>query len=358
MDDSVAVFVSPAGSDTGGAGTKSNPVASITRAQEKGPLKPRIYVCVGAPYKEHVKLQRAQSIYGGFDCGTWQAATGTETTRVEPDDPGYALEIPGIPNDVTVGGDAFTIADIAFTAKDAANDGASSIAGSIRQSKGVRLRRVTLTAGNGKDAKLTGAREPYADRGDNGINGQDGGAAVTNDCPVPLESSTGGAGGQGSATQKADGGAGQPILPPHPNAGANGVGGDSNQDSCLGPAHPGANGEGGEPGTGAPVPGHVTANGWTPEVGAVGGNGKTAQGGGGGAGYTQPGGGGGSGGCGGMGGLGGASGGSSIALLVFDTPIALTGCTLKRRGWEGRWQRGRGPSRPTWVQHSGNWLRK
>ncbi|WP_394849738.1 hypothetical protein LZC95_20075 [Pendulispora brunnea] len=350
VDDSVGVFVSPNGSENG-AGTKASPLKSINKAQEKGPLKPRIYVCVGAPYKEHVKLQRAQSIYGGFDCGTWQAATGTETTRVEPDDPGYALEIPGVPNDATVGGDAFTIADIAFTSKDAVNAGESSIAGWITQSKGLTLKRVSLTAGKGKDGvpstepTIDPYNPPTAPKGVDSDGGAPGGEQV-NDCSGlegPNNRSVGAGGGEKGAPTDArggDGGTGQRQMDTgsSPNDAYNGVGGQGVTPSgfCGGAgdtgAHLGAYGAGGTKSEVSPPLGTVTATGYRPPNGQKGGDGLTGQGGGGGAGKNGssggPGGGGGAGGCGGRGGGGGQAGGSSIALLTFRSKVNVVDSTL------------------------------
>ena len=326
---SAAVFVAPGGSDTTGDGSQTNPVATIGKGISKlGLTKALIFVCQNADgYQEQVSIAAPVNIYGGFSCPSFVWTAGTNATNVVSPKAGggvtgAALTISGVASPIT-------IKNLSFKSQDATAAGDSSIAGWISESSGgVTLKGVTFSAGAG----AVGAPPPPAAaytgekaKAPNGIDSIDGGGAVPNPCVAPLDPSTGGAGGQptdagGGNFFAADGGTGEPsTLRPDPT-GFDGHGGDAHPpQTCGKPPNPGAYGPGGDPGVGAATPGHLAATGWTPAVGAPGGNGHTAQGGGGGAGYNAPGGGGGAGSCGGFGGAGGNAGGSSIALLVFNT---------------------------------------
>ncbi|WP_394829683.1 hypothetical protein [Pendulispora albinea] len=318
IHDEIGVFVSPFGVNTN-LGTQASPVASIAVALEKvGTVKKRIYICDGT-YSGPVTISaRSVSLYGGFQCagGSWKIADGASVIIESPD------ATPALLVDHTA--NPITIADLTFKSKAATAPGGSSIAGRVTESKDVAFKRVTFAAEAGAEGVAGEPQGKYDQPAPNGNNGASGGGVSRNTCPAGMAASVGGAGGAVGA----DGGSGEPKLDEYP-PGYTGAGGDVNRAGCGGPALPGAFGAGGAAGGGASIPGVLTGQGWGPQSGERGGNGRTAQGGGGGAGYTQIGGGGGAGGCGGLGGTSGGAGGSSIALLVFQTKVTLDACTLQ-----------------------------
>jgi hypothetical protein len=127
---------------------------------------------------------------------------------------------------------------------------------------------------------------------------------------------------------------------------------------------PGANGAPGVNGSSAPA-GTITINGFDPGQGAAGTSGAPGQGGGGGGGtvptndadpyyvnskdyWGASGSGGGAGGCAGLAGTSGKGGGASIAIVLFDSPIALRNCTIEATngGSGGRGSLGSDPTPP------------
>lgn len=308
------VFVDATGGSDGNPGTKDSPVKSITAALGKLGNLNRVYVCEGT-YAEHVKLTSATSVYGGFACGAW-SYSGTKA-KVAPADKGLALELRGASA-------AVVLSDLELTAKDASEPGESSIAAFVVSSTKATLRRTTITAGKGSDGTDATAAADFAPASaPDGTGGGAGGAATPNPACV---TSMGGAGGKDGAT---NGGAGVVAINPVYPTGNNGAGGTAGP-TCAIPAADGAYGVAGTPGAGAATAGTLDATGWKGSDGAAGGAGGNAQGGGGGAQRvaTGVGGSGGPGGCGGAGGAKGTAGGSSIALVVFQSSVALEQSTL------------------------------
>jgi len=327
VNDKYAIFVAPSGDDTVNDGSRARPVATIGAGITKaGTQRALVFVCQNAAgYAEKVSITTPINIYGGFDCtnGVWTA--GTSPTNVAPTDPGPALSITNVASPTT-------IANLSFTSANATNPGDSSWAGWIAQSPGgVTLKNVALTAGNGQNGNDSPAPPPgypsAAPPGNSADAGADAaGPPVFNACDPAsgIGPSTGGGGG---ATGQ-DGGPGLPATDPVFPAGATGAGGNG----CGGTgdvAHNGSYGAGADGGAGGTPPGRLTADGLVPPNGLPGLHGVSGQGGGGGAGQDGLGGGGGAGGCGGHGGVGGQAGGSSLALLVYQSPVTLSACTLK-----------------------------
>ena len=315
----VGIFVDGAGGDDGHAGTKESPVRSLGVALEKLGDKRRVYVCEGR-YDEHVKVTRAVSLYGGFACGGWGYA-GTKSA-VAPTSPGYALEISGASG-------ALIVEDLAMTSPEATDAGASSVGVFVSRSSKVTFRRVTVSAGKGAaGSDAVDALDFAPTHAPDGTAGGAGGAATANPACMP---SLGGAGGKAGPPNGAPGEVGVvPVFPTVPLS--NGAGGSSVALDC-GAGSSGRNGSygiAGTPGVGAASVGALDASGWKASEGSAGGGGGHAQGGGGGAQIITGGvgGSGGPGGCGGAGGGKGTGGGSSIALLVFESSVALEQSTL------------------------------
>jgi hypothetical protein len=303
-----------AGADTN-PGTKDAPVKTLAAALSKLAGKARVYVCEGT-YPEHLALSTPVSLYAGFACASW-SYTGAKA-KVAPADAGYALEVKGASGPVI-------LADLDVTAKDADAPGESSVAAFVLNSTNVTLRRVTLTAGNGMDGTDgTTAADFAPTNAPDGTAGAAGGAATPN--PSCL-SSIGGAGGKDGTT---NGAAGVVAVNPVYPTGNNGAGGTAGP-TCGIPAADGSYGLAGAAGAGAATPGTLDANGWKGTDGTPGGAGGNGQGGGGGAQRVAGGvgGSGGPGGCGGAGGARGTAAGSSVALLVFQSPLALENTALR-----------------------------
>jgi hypothetical protein len=311
------VFVDATTGADGNAGTKESPVKSITAALGKLGSKTRVYICEGT-YAEHVKLTNTVSLYGGFACDAW-SYSGTKA-KVAPTDKGLAIELRGASA-------AVVLSDLEFTAKDASEPAESSIAAFIVNSAKVTLRRTAITAGKGGDGSDASAAAGFAPA--TAPDGTAGGAAVNpgGQTPNPVcATSIGGAGGKDGAVNGAAGQVAVAVFPAG-NTGAGGTGGGS---CATGLGIDGSYGIAGAPGPGAATVGTLDATGWKASDGVPGGAGGNGQGGGGGAQRlaTGVGGSGGPGGCGGAGGTKGTAGGSSIALLVFESAVALEQSTL------------------------------
>jgi hypothetical protein len=311
------VFVDATTGSDGNAGTQDSPVKSISAALGKLGGKPRVYICEGT-YAEHVKITSAVSVYGGFACGSW-SYSGTKA-KIAPTDKGLALEIRGVSA-------AVALSDLEVTAKDASEPGESSVAAFVVSATKVTFRRTSLTAGKGVAG--TDDTDPGAFAPLNAPDGTAGSAAVNpgGQTPNPLcTTSIGGAGGKDGTPNGAAGVVA--VVPVYP-VGYTGAGGPGGV-SCF--AGDGSYGVAGTPGAGASTLGTLDASGWKGADGAPGGTGGNGQGGGGGGQKVVGGGGvggsGGPGGCGGAGGAKGAGGGSSIALLVFQSSVALEQSTL------------------------------
>ncbi|MEZ4261900.1 MAG: hypothetical protein R3B36_22655 [Polyangiaceae bacterium] len=329
IDEDAGVFVSPTGKP-GAAGTRTDPVGSITDALPKldGPKGriPRIYVCAG-DYSENVSVSTKVDIFGGLDCASW--APGAAKPKFTAKAPGdFALKITGARD--------ISITDVAFAAQAAGQSAANSIAAFVTEASGnVRFARVDLAALEGANGATPAA--PGADgavvAGDLlGNNAGDpattsGGKEKVCAC-VGGKTSTGGKGGDNGQV----GAAGkETILPPMPAA-ATGAGGTGN--SCgTGLGKDGSDAPNASDADAALGLGDLDTTGWTARPGAKGLDALAGQGGGGGLGFG--GGGGGSGGCGGcpgLGGEGGKGGGASIALLVFNSPnVSVSSTTLSSK---------------------------
>ena len=302
-----------------GDGSPSNPYLSISAALENLNGASRIYICEGT-YDEQVTVTSPVSLYGGLSCSgaVWRWNGGT--THVIAPTSDYALSITGL------NAKAIEVQDITFTAPDAIQPGASSIAAIVTTSS-VSMTRVVLEAGSGKDG-ADGAEGPnnYA-----GLQAP-GGSLVTPGMILCTnrDVSTGGSGANmtdwdGNTPMNGDTGSAFPMPPTSP-----GIDGSGGQEFDAGV--PGANGQPGLQGLTPVSAGMLSGIAWIPSRGQDGLPGGPGEGGGGG-GASQgggSGGGGGAGGCGGAGGTGGQGGGTSIALLSVNnvTAVVLSSSSL------------------------------
>ncbi len=324
VNDSSGIFVSSGGADSN-AGTKEAPLKTIGAALAKAASasKASVYICAGT-YAEHVKITSAVNLYGGFACADWSYAT-TNKPKVLPSDVGYALDIESVSS-------AIAIADLEFDAVAGTTAAPSSIAAFVNASPQVTMSRVTLTAAAGTTgADGASSATTTLARGLKGNNADGGAGGAEQTCPCPDGNTVGGKGGNNIVGQS-DGMAGTPNRNGTPPS--DGLGGTGGATCATGLGHDGAAGDAGSPAASAQVLGTLDATGFRPAKGGDGSAGACGQGGGGGgvtvAGGTANagGGGGGCGGCGGALGSGGAGGGASIALVAFNAPVTLVGCTL------------------------------
>jgi hypothetical protein len=336
--DACGVFVSPSGSDTAGKGTQAAPYKTITWALTMGST---LYACAGATaYSEPVVIDKAVTLFGALDCGTWAYTAANKTQLTAASD--------AVPLTLSSSASGSDVEDFAITAADAMKDGGSSI-GIIANTVTASFSRTDVTAGDGKDGlkgttptTSVGPTDP-TDTTIVGIKGgnacmatssQLGGDPVTN----PLCSSTGGGGGNGSTSsgsngdanpanaQTALGGQGQPAT-------------DMGTWGCtVGAGAIGTNGSVGMSGSGAKSTDLGMLNGTTGYAGVTGlpgSAGSPGQGGGGGGGAKgksacagASGGSGGAGGCGGNGGGGGAAGGASIGIVSLGATLTFGMVTI------------------------------
>jgi hypothetical protein len=319
--DGFGVFVDATAGNDANPGTKASPVKTITAAVGKVGNKPRVYVCEGT-YAEHVKLASAVSVYGGFACSSW-SYSGTKV-KVAPTDKGFALEVRGVSTDVV-------LSDLDVTAKDATGPSESSVAAFVVSTMKATFRRTSLTAGKGGDGADGAAAADFAPA--NAPDGTVGSAAVNPGGQTPNLACATSIGGAGGTNATPNGAAGVVAVAPVYPLGNSGVGGTGGGNCAVGLGTDGSYGIAGLAGAGATALGTLDANGWKGADGAPGGSGGNGQGGGGGAQRVAGGigGSGGPGGCGGGGGAKGTAGGSSIALLVFESAVALEQVTLAAR---------------------------
>ena len=350
---SEAIYVSPDGTDSAGAGTtRSNPVATIGyalgRAQATG--RSKIFIA-GGTYEEVITVVNGVSMFGGFAPGggtEWGRSAGNTTT---------ILNRTASFNDVT-GLLATNVSTptrlqlLRVVAGSAAATGGSSYGIRASNSPALTLDTVTVEAGNGG----TGSTGSTGTSGADGPNGGDGSPGL---CANPF---TGGAGGaKGNATDgptTISGGLGGSGGSPGGNgtAGAAGSGPSPGSSGTAGtPSTPagdggdgadGADGSNGAAGNG----GSVIAGRWSSGVGGNGGKGVSGSGGGGGgggAGLNTPqvtggpgGGGGAAGGGGGTGGGGATGGGGSFGLFITNSslnpgPTVLGSTIISANGGSG-----------------------
>lgn len=312
VDNLYALFVDPTSGNDVNPGTRESPLHSLKSATEIDRLhgRPRIYLCAGTTsIDEPVDLPPNVSLIGGFKCGTWEYV-GAPFPIIAPSAPSLAA-LHVFPATTL----AITISDIEIRGAKGNNEFPSSVGLFISHTK-TALRRVTITAGE------TARPLDWSGLPTNGVAGSlDGNtatasiaAAKTCKCPV-FGSSIGGAGGDLSAP------GGQGVSEPANTPSAGGV----ISATCTGGN--GVNGAAAGVGGGIPsgAPGHIDPDrGWLGADGANGTAGTPGVGGGGGAGSsTTRGGGGACGGCGGNGGRGGRAGGSSIAIVAYDSELAV-----------------------------------
>jgi hypothetical protein len=350
LTEAFGVFVSPAGSDMSGDGTRAMPFATIGHAMDVAAMgSKRVYACGSAgTFAENLTVGAARdgvSLFGGLDCtktqGTW-VYDASKPATIAPAS-GYALQITGLASGTT-------LEDLALVAADTAGAGASSVAVFVASSQTVAFHRASMTAGS-----ATGAGTPGAS---GGTNGDPSNWSAHSLAGTPATSAAGGGAiaclcGDGTGSHGGVGGGSSPAQPP--GAGSPTLGGGAagtNAQACGA----GTGGGGSDaPAATADSPnsmlGALSSTEWSPATGARGTNGTAGQGGGGGGdGPDSAGGGGGGacGGCGGAGGLPGSGGGSSVALLSYKSGITLVGCTLTAKnagdgGKGGDGEQGQGP---------------
>jgi hypothetical protein len=361
------VFVSPSGNDDTGAGSATNPYATLSKALAvaavpKNKLKRNVYVCSSAgdfALSETLVIGTefdGINVYGGFDCSnatTWTYESTPESRAKFVSAAPLAVKLDGLDGTVR-------FENLSFKAENASTPGDSSIAMLVVNSPRVTLSNVELIAQNGAKGSNGAAATTPAQDGTSGNPGTEacsikaattdavviaGATAVVTDCDGNVVS-TGARGGTGAVGESAVGGAGELGSPaPAPNETFFGYGGDGEKGSSS----PSTNGHDGADGSDGPSidpvngPGLLGSDGYTPKNGLNGATGKPGQGGGGGGGAQAPsscssdhpiivtgasGGSGGSGGCGGKGGQGGQGGGASFALAAVNSPLTLVACTL------------------------------
>lgn len=354
--ESLGIFVSPTGSDLTGSGTREAPFQTLANAiSEARKQSKRVYACSSAgPFEETVVLDATfdgTELYGGFDCDSWAYSGSVPTAVVSQTS--RAL----VASNLT----SLVIEDFSFTSANASEPGESSAAAWIANSKGVVLRRLLLTAGEGaRGLEGAGTHDP-APKGADGNVGVDacqalhapnlGGASVETLCDEEPTGSIGGRGGDAGT----DDASGSNASPGKPSSGGLGQAGRGQVEDIIGwNCAVGGNFGGGQMGKDAPAQpgaagaltsandqGALTATSFVGVAGGDGANGAPGQGGGGGGGAMAPltcgsvlprtgasGGSGGGGGCGGKGGKGGGAGGGSFALVSFHSNITLEGGVL------------------------------
>ena len=195
------VFVSPAGSDSTGAGTRAAPYRTLARALQAAKFDTRrVYACDnGTGYADGVTLDATldgMELFGGFNCATWML-NGVGRTQINATS-GPALTARGLVVGVTFERFDFASAN--------AETGASSIAVLLDTAANVILRKARIVAGRGGTGQAGAAGDPGTDGNVAGPE-QDGAPAECNNAP-PLDH-LGGAWAQASVCGSR-GGTGQP----------------------------------------------------------------------------------------------------------------------------------------------------
>lgn len=334
------VFVSPAGSDSTGAGTRGAPFRTMMRALQAAKAETRrVFACDnGTGYADAMSIDASldgMALYGGFDCTRWTIAANARTVLRPAAGPALTL------TNLSVGAivDHFDLQ----SADAALNE--SSIAVVVQSSQHVVFRRTRIASAKGGNGSNGADGVPGDDATPVGLD-QQGlpatcGVSTTAQPETPAQTSAcGSKAGSGGGCDSAlvtgfPGTSGLPMKnvdpPDHENAGT----------ICIADCY-GRRGSDGNPGGSGATntkAGSVTATGFTPALpGGSGASGYPAQGGGGGAGTVSDhaangcvgatGGSGGLGGCGGGGGGGGSSGGASMALLSWQSDIVLDSCEV------------------------------
>jgi hypothetical protein len=332
-------------------GTRAAPFktigAGIAAAAKAGK---KLYVCLSSQkptYDERLLLDGSAdgiSIYGGFECETWGYSATRKVAVASPEPIG--LRIASLKKGAH-------LENLTIKAANGTGDGlaASSYGAFITNSQNVVLKRVELTAGDGRKgtdgtagAQGASGAEPGADQKGKPAScssppaTQPGGAWATASSCGALPGSLGGPGGTGRTDAGSPGGNGDfgtprtnVVDPTNDNHGAGatvlGVKGSPGTD--------GSDGLAGAVGIKGAAEGTFAEMGFTPADGNAGKQGNAGQGGGGGGGSKgngtcigASGGAGGMGACGGGPGTGGKGGGASVALLSWNSTVTLEASKL------------------------------
>ena len=133
IDDQHGIFVSPAGNDSTGDGTKANPYLTLSQAlSTAGTAGKNVYACDnGTALAETSTLaitaaHDGHGMYGGFDCASW---AWSAVTKVKVNAAAIGIAINGVPN-------SFTVESFDITAANAANSGESSVGAAAASAKG------------------------------------------------------------------------------------------------------------------------------------------------------------------------------------------------------------------------------
>lgn len=326
LTDERAVFVSPDGDDAG-AGTREDPVRTLTVGILRAARERRIVVACAGVFRSPLRVMTALRLYGGYTCdGTW--APSNQRTVVQPTPGEPALTLDRVDSEVVIEGFEFRA-----RVPDDPPAGASAIAAIVSNAERLVLRNALFVAGNGANGESAGAPMDFATQAARGRQGSGrfGGEPVSCACQVG-EGSRGGGGGQGADAVGAAT-AGMPGSPSYDDeGGVGGVPGRACEDGGSGKRGSDAPSSSAIE-TGAKMLGEwdAEARRWIPGSGARGADGLPGEGGGGGRGGPavdlEPdgwgGGGGACGGCGGRGGGAGGGGGASIGLLVLDSNLSF-----------------------------------
>lgn len=359
------IFVAPpagGGADTN-PGTRAQPMASIRAAVAAAVSQGKrdVYVASGT-YPGQLAVQNIQGLIvaGGYALPDWRRSLNN-TSTLGPANPGLQVD----------GADGGTIQFFTIQGANATLPGASSYGAWVRNSAGLRLEGLTLSAGAGADG-APGADGIVSDDGQAGQAGQQG---ATHDpawravCATTAAAPSPGPGGLSSCGQPGGRG-GSPGWPGNTNddgfngqaidgGGAPGLGtpgkmGNWSQvDGGLPTRHNGRDGDAGIDGVNGSAAlgsGTLSSSGFVAPLalpGTPGTAGKPGGGGGGGGGgcaksiygvfcmcfsYGSAGGGGGAGGCGGAAGQPGQPGGASIGLLSWNSTLTMERSTVLTAG--------------------------
>ncbi|MDP9037292.1 MAG: hypothetical protein M3O50_21035, partial [Myxococcota bacterium] len=216
VSESYGVFVSPAGSDVGGDGTRAHPYGTLGHAMDKASgASHRVYACGSAgSYVESLVVGMSPPrdglhVYGGLDCtttpGTWVYSASALAT-VAPG-AGPALQVTGLSAGVSFEDMAF-VASSAPSTPPASGAGASSVAVVVNGASGVVFTRGRIVAGDGQPG-AAGVLVPYTFPAASALDGNSavltmGGAAQSVTCPgggVTVGGKGGPPGGNGAAGQ-------------------------------------------------------------------------------------------------------------------------------------------------------------
>jgi hypothetical protein len=372
-----AVFVAASGGSDTYAGTMAKPKKTLQAAIEsvyKSSLKDTVIVATGT-YPGSVKLRMGVHLWGGYVASKgWSVSPGAKSLIV-----GGPTAVDGakLVSQTSVG--RFTI-----QAAKAISAGQSSVGIFVSESPGLSLEALTVKAGDGADGAdgMDGINGVAGKAGENAISG-----CLSSSSPVCSNSGTdntcpgfadGAKGMEFTCGGRGDGLGKIPFSGPWtPGMKATWTGIDEGEPSCCykkwgeskggkggidaGAGYDGSyggdgiDGKWGSHGKGGYTKGSLTKYQWLGDPGNDGGTGEDGCGGGGGGMGKKKddayffcdakgggGGGGGAGGTKGKGGKGGKAGGGSMAIVLYHSPIAITGCelTVGKGGKGGKGGRG------------------